>query len=436
MARTFRNQRLDSRDGRLKLEVRREPHWVKLAAGWHLGYRKIANGRGTWVARYRPRDYGKRLHKALGQADDTFDADGVKFLSFADAQKAAEKFFRQSERDSADDEDPHQRRTVTVSEAIEAYLENRRIDGRGKSIDNDRAMLAAHVLPTFGDMPVSELKARKLKAWLRGVVTSPARRGRTGRNGPRYFRDAPTTEDELQKRRSTANRILATFKAALKFAHKEYGVADDAWSGLERFGEAEGKREQHLSEDEMRRLVNAASGDARDLITAALLTGARYGELSRLKAKDFDPDTGTLHIHNTKSRRVRHIALADDGVKFFIRLRKRVAPDALMLTCDGGPWTKSRQDRPLKEACIAGNVPRLPFHCLRHTYASQLVMKGVPLVTVAAQLGHSSVKVTEKHYAHLSPGFVASSVRDAIGSFGIVADDNVTEFKNSRMTRG
>jgi integrase len=43
------------------------------------------------------------------------------------------------------------------------------------------------------------------------------------------------------------------------------------------------------------------------------------------------------------------------------------------------------------------------FHTLRHTYASHLLMSSVNIFTVSRWLGHSSVRVTEKHYGHLIP---------------------------------
>jgi site-specific recombinase XerD len=66
---------------------------------------------------------------------------------------------------------------------------------------------------------------------------------------------------------------------------------------------------------------------------------------------------------------------------------------------------------------------RLPASiALRHSYASRLAMKGVPLAVIAAQLGHSDTRMVEKHFGHLSPGYVADTVRAA---FGIVPPSNV-----------
>ena len=67
----------------------------------------------------------------------------------------------------------------------------------------------------------------------------------------------------------------------------------------------------------------------------------------------------------------------------------------------------------------------MTFHGCRHTYASRLVMKGVPLAMVAAQLGHSSIKQVEKHYGHLAPSYIADAIRAGAPKFGFKPDRRI-----------
>jgi hypothetical protein len=52
-------------------------------------------------------------------------------------------------------------------------------------------------------------------------------------------------------------------------------------------------------------------------------------------------------------------------------------------------------------------------------------MNGMALPVVAAQLGHTSTRMVERHYAHLAPSFVAIAVRQTFGELGIVEPANV-----------
>ena len=78
-------------------------------------------------------------------------------------------------------------------------------------------------------------------------------------------------------------------------------------------------------------------------------------------------------------------------------------------------------------ACAAAKIkPVIGFHILRHTYATRLVMRGVALPVIAAQLGHADSQMVERHYGHLAPSYVADTIRAAFGTMGLVEPDNVT----------
>jgi integrase len=80
----------------------------------------------------------------------------------------------------------------------------------------------------------------------------------------------------------------------------------------------------------------------------------------------------------------------------------------------------------MRDACTAASIaPAVSFHQLRHSYGSRLAMKGVPMAVIAAQLGHADTRMTERHYAHLGPSYVADTVRAAFGNLGIALDDTL-----------
>jgi integrase len=123
--------------------------------------------------------------------------------------------------------------------------------------------------------------------------------------------------------------------------------------------------------------------------------------------------------------------LTEEGSAFFLRLAAgRGGGELMLLKADGMAWGKGHQKRPLADACErAGIVPAINFHALRHTYASLSVMAGAPLLVVARALGHATTRMTEMHYAHLSPSFEASEIRRAAPRFGIAPDPVVTQLR-------
>ena len=175
---------------------------------------------------------------------------------------------------------------------------------------------------------------------------------------------------------------------------------------------------RYLTGEECSLLVEACPHDFGRLVQGALATGCRYGELIRMRVADFNAQAGMVTVRISKAGKVRHVALADKGRTLFETLAAgRGAKDLLFARADGKPWGPSHQQRPLTTASAkAGIEPAVSFHVLRHTYASVLAMRGVPLGVIAAQLGHADTRMTEKHYAHLSPSYVADTVRAALSA--------------------
>ena len=115
------------------------------------------------------------------------------------------------------------------------------------------------------------------------------------------------------------------------------------------------------------------------------------------------------------------MVLTEEGkAAFACWTAERAHSDNVFLRADGGVWGKSHQKRPLDEASSrAGIAPAVNFHILRHTHGSHLAMSGVPMGVVAAQLGHADTRMTEKHYAHLAPSYVAQTIRANFPRLGL-----------------
>jgi integrase len=315
----------------------------------------------------------------------------------------------------------------TVADALTAYFNAYERRG-GKALGRMRSATRNYILPNLGSMPVAKLTRPRLIAWHESIAASAPRvRGRTG-DAPK-FRTHKEDAETIRRRRSTANRVLTILKAALNKARQDGRIANDyAWAQVRAFREVDAARLRYLSDDEVRRLVNTCGSDFRALVTAALMTGCRFGELTALVVEDFNTDSGTIHIRTSKSGKPRHVAVADEGRLFFTRQCLGKLPSSRLFTrANGRPWSASDQQRPLAAASSDAQVAPITFHGLRHTYASRLAMKGVPLAVIATQLGHSDIRMVEKHYGHMAPNYVADTVRAAFGTMGIVEVSNVVK---------
>jgi integrase len=425
MARTVRDTNLETRTARLRLAIRRKPYWRVLETGLHLGYRRTKSGSGSWVAR-RFVGEGRYSETKIGTADDLQDADGAALRSFKQAQEAARAWGRAEERKArglSPDDGP-----LTIGKALEGYFADRERRG-SKGLANDRAVAKLRILPKLGDAELDKLTTKLIRDWHAGLAAAPRlfRSSRLDKERKSRAVD-PNDSDAIRARRATANRTLTVLKAALNHAfHEGHVASDETWRKVKTFREADAPVVHYLSQDECRRLINACDGTFRNLVRAALLTGCRYGELVRMRAGDFNAEAGTITVRESKSGKPRHVALTEEGRSLFAALTAgRLGTVLIFVRDDGRPWGKSHQQRPLSEACERAKIePAASFHILRHSYASALAMRGVPMGVIAAQLGHSDTRMTEKHYAHLSPGYVADTVRAALPVLWVVEPTNV-----------
>ena len=423
MARTVRDAKLEKWEQRSNLDLQQR-RFRDIGDGIALCYRRGGTDRnGTWSARIRDSN-GRYTLRAIGIADDYLPADGDRVLTY---RQASARAIEEAQRGPAP--------SYTVKKACADYLAWFR-DHR-KSIDATEATVAAHILPVFGDRTVESLTAEDIKAWRDTLARTHARR-RTRKGKARAHKaeaDDMTEEqrDEAKRaRRATANRIMAVLKAVLNKAFEDKKVRDDAeWRRVRPFPKVDVPRIRFLTEDEAVRLANACSTEFRPLFRAALLTGARYGELVRITVGSFNTTTAQLFIAPSKSGKSRYIPLNASGIALFKSLTTGRAADAPMFArADGEAWGKNHQQRPLSEACKRAKVtPPLRFHEARHSYASALAQAGADLLTISKLLGHADTRITSRHYAHLCDRTLANAVNNLLPDFGAVEETNVAAIR-------
>jgi len=404
MAPRPRNTTFGTREQRRKLKVRKKAYAQKVLPGLRLLYRKNQSG-GVWYAeryegngKYQPLGY-------FGAADDHADANGIDVLNY---DQAVRKLLLLGD-EKVREEKGLPPVECTVRKVVLDYLADYRSRSRCKESSKRASELAAekHIFPRLGHVLLSELTQVRLRNW---------------------FNSLAKAEDEkpegLRGRQATANRIRTILMAALTFAHN-HGMATahqlGEWKKVKPFRSVDVPRVRFLTTDEISRFLKGCNSEFRPLAEAALLTGGRYGELTALRAKDYDAETGTVFFSAGKSATDRHVPLTPEGQSFFDAVTVGKARDELIfLRASGRPWAKSEQARPMKQACKAAKIiPGISFHILRHSYGSLLATKGVPMKFIAEALGHVDTRITERHYGHLHKSVVHDVIRANLPKLGV-----------------
>jgi integrase len=403
MAKRVRDSGLESRAARSKLKARGKPYYKSIGEGLHLGYRK-GRTEGKWVVR-RYAGNQAYLTDTIGTADDIEDADGTVVLNFWQAQEKAREIGGKLIYAG-----PYR-----VGDAVTDYLKH--LDGKATRYDAG-IRIEQHILPILGDEHVDRLKAEKIREWHRDLSRSMPMIPKK-KDGIRHRQVDLNDPEQARKRMVSANRCLGILKAALNMAFRDGKISSDAeWRKVKPFPKVERARNDYLTLAECQRLLNVCDEDFGSLVRGALETGARYGELRRLRCGDFNPDSGTVRIRLSKSGEERHIILTEDGAEFFSVLAAGRSNNAPMF---GKEWAASQQVRRMRTVCKRARIePAVGFHQLRHTWASLAVMGGMPLNIVARNLGHVDTKMVEKHYGHLAPSYVVDQVRKFAPRFGKV----------------
>jgi integrase len=153
----------------------------------------------------------------------------------------------------------------------------------------------------------------------------------------------------------------------------------------------------------------------KELVIFAVVTGMRRGEILNLRWSDLDLNQKLVHIQSGPTFKVkcgkrRTIPLNEAAVQM-LRARFGHSVGEYVFTLSGEKFPESYVTHKFKDYVRRANLDeQLKFKSLRATFASWLVMDGVPIFSVSKLLGHSEVATTAKHYAHLMPENMHSEV--------------------------
>lgn len=280
---------------------------------------------------------------------------------------------------------------VFVEDWLETYV---RTNNKPSEMIRKKSILTKHLRPFFGSMLLEQIDVRSIE---------------------RYKADR--LADGLSPK--TINNQLTVLRKALVCAFE--------WSLLGKLPQVKWLKTvipkvDFLTDQEAERLLADEDEELWNvMILLALRTGMRISEMLALHWNEIDFVESQVCVRYSLSNREisspknNHIRYIDMTLSLRDRLKewKQSSGGKLGLVfpspVTSGLLNRNSALEALYRACARVGIRRVGWHTLRHTFATQLTAKGVPIRTVQALLGHLSLKMTER-YAHVAPDMMRNAV--------------------------
>jgi integrase len=234
------------------------------------------------------------------------------------------------------------------------------------------------------------------------------------------------------------NRYRTVLSGIYRLAIENKKVSINPAKLLKRKRESDG-RVRFLSSDEEKRIRQEIAKHCpvhTEEFDIALNTGMRRSEQYRVISwQDVDLKHRDLFVQKSKNGRARHIPLNDTAMRAFNALHGRTEGNGPIFA---NPRDGKRAHGPrhwFEGAVRMAKVKDFTWHDCRHTFASRLVIQGVPLRAVADLLGHRTIQMTMR-YAHLAQGDKLEAVRKLDGlASGHTAGSGATRSATAQKRR-
>ena len=352
-------------------------------------------GRIYWIT-YMGID-GKQKYESTG-SDLKADADLILAQRRIDVDQGKDTVTRRRDRN------------YTFSQLVEKYL---------PFVQNQKGYLVKKIYVAaldreFGAMKLHNFSLALVEVWQSKLLSAP--RPPTKKEG----------ENRPPLKPASVNRHVGTLKHMFQKAVDWEMVSEDVAKRVRKMKitPENNRRLRYLSFDESATLLKACDAHLMPVVTFALNTGCRRGEILGLTWDRVDLKHGFILLDDTKSGKRREIPI-NATVRAVLKgmVRRLDIPYVFVnpgTTKERPPLKEGGKRRPasgryydLKNsfgtACRKAGIKDFHFHDCRHTFASQLVMNGVDITTVAKLLGHATLTMTLR-YAHLAPNHLQNAV--------------------------
>src|SRR5437773_6135650 len=241
----------------------------------------------------------------------------------------------------------------------------------------------------------------RVKRWMRDFTNRPL--GQITRAEVEAWR-----REKMSKcRPATINRDLSRLRHMLNLAVEWELLEESPMKGM-KFLRENNARTRYLSLEECQRLIaSCIAPHIRAMVSVALHSGMRLGEILDLHWYDLDFASGFILVRDSKNGESRHVPMDATLSALFRSYTRRLGTDLVFSSSSGGRIVDVRTG--FRNACKRAGLIDLHFHDLRHTFASQFVMAGGDLYILKEILAHKSITITQR-YAHLPPTYKIKAI--------------------------
>ncbi len=174
---------------------------------------------------------------------------------------------------------------------------------------------------------------------------------------------------------------------------------------------------ERLSREEEKRLIQAAYRDKSEhglLIKTLFQTGTRVSEFINIRVRDFFFDETMILIHKAKGGKSRYVPILPDLAQ---ELRTHLGDRATGYLFESNrnlPYSARRVQQIVKEIAEKAKIKKRVYpHLLRHSVATTLLERGMPIEQIQKFLGHSKLETTQV-YAESTTEMIKESYRKAL----------------------
>lgn len=277
-----------------------------------------------------------------------------------------------------------QHRTFGV--AVELWI--RMLHGTGsRSAVEYESRARNHLIPAFGGVPVGDVAKPDVTAWRDRI---------SGDMSP-----------------ATVNALLGTLSSAFSWFADQRWIERNPCHRVKQLVRPARVFPWLQSSEQITRLLVECAPAIRHLVAVLVGTGMRLDEALHLHWDDVDLEHRILTVHRgrkgmPKSGKMRRVPIFD-SVMPVLREMRLARGDRSMLWPDARrrpgkartqPWIRDKFHEAVERA---GLPTEMRIHDLRHSFASLFLLDGGDIFKLSRILGHSSVTITERTYAHLRP---------------------------------